>query len=100
MAGAAVYLLYPALQSATLFDFHPVTLAAPLLMFCIWAAEERRWVTLAVCATLAALTQEQVGLLLVALAVWMAWFRHPEPAPGGGGARGRRAGLGGDRGRR
>ena len=42
VAGAAVYLLYPALQSATLFDFHPVTLAAPLLMFCIWAAEEAR----------------------------------------------------------
>jgi uncharacterized membrane protein len=76
VAGAAVYLLYPALQSATLFDFHPVTLAAPLLMFCIWAAEEARYVVLAVCGTLAALTQEQVGLMLVGLAVWMAW-RHP-----------------------
>ena len=76
VAGAAVYLLYPALQSATLFDFHPVTLAAPLLMFCIWAAEEARYGVLAACATLAALTQEQVGLMLVGLAVWMAW-RHP-----------------------
>ena len=76
VAGAAVYLLYPALQSATLFDFHPVTLAAPLLMFCIWAAEEARYGILAACATLAALTQEQVGLMLVGLAVWMAW-RHP-----------------------
>jgi uncharacterized membrane protein len=77
LAGAAVYLLYPALQYATLFDFHPVTLAAPLLLFCIWAAEEARWVTLGACATLAALTQEQVGLMLVGLAVWM-WFRHPD----------------------
>jgi uncharacterized membrane protein len=75
-AGAAVYLLYPALQHATLFDFHPVTLAAPLLMFCIWAAEEARWVVLAGCATLAALTQEQVGVMLVAVAVWLA-IRHP-----------------------
>ena len=33
--------------------------------------------TLGVCATLAALCQEQVGLLLVVLGVW-AWFRHPE----------------------
>ena len=65
-------------SSATLFDFHPVTLAAPLLMFCIWAAEERRYAVLAVCATLAALTQEQVGLMLVGLAVWMAWFGHPD----------------------
>ena len=77
LAGAAAYLLYPALGNATLFDFHPVTLAAPLLLFCIWAFEESRWVALAVCATLAALCQEQVGLLLVALAVW-GWFRHPE----------------------
>ena len=41
-----MYLLFPALQHATLFDFHPVTLAAPLLLFCIWAAEERRYVVL------------------------------------------------------
>ena len=32
--------------------------------------------TLAVCATLAVLCQEQVGLLIAALAVWL-WFRHP-----------------------
>ena len=54
----------------------PVTLAAPLLLFCIWAAEEARWITLGVCATLAVLCQEQVGLLIAALAVWL-WFRHP-----------------------
>jgi uncharacterized membrane protein len=76
LAGAAVYLLLPAVQSATLFDFHPVTLAAPLLLWCIWAAEEGRWVVLTVCASLALICQEQVGLLLVALAVWL-WFRHP-----------------------
>lgn len=76
VAGAVVYLMAPGLQHATLFDFHPVTLAAPLLLFCIWAAEEARWVTLGVCATLAVLCQEQVGLLIAALAVWL-WFRHP-----------------------
>jgi uncharacterized membrane protein len=76
VAGAAVYLLYPALQHATLFDFHPVTLAAPLMLFCIWAIEERRYAVLGVCAGLACLTQEQVGLVVAGLAVWM-WFRHP-----------------------
>jgi uncharacterized membrane protein len=76
-AAAGIYLLYPPLQYATLFDFHPVTLAAPLLLFCIWAAEEGRWWTLGVCAALAALSQEQVGLALVVLAVWLA-ARHPE----------------------
>ncbi len=77
VAGAVAYLMAPGLMNATLFDFHPVTLAAPLLLFCIWAAEEARWVTLAVCATLAVLCQVQVGVLVAALAVWL-WFRHPD----------------------
>jgi uncharacterized membrane protein len=76
VAAAAVYLLYPALQHAVLFDFHPVTLAAPLLMTCIWAADAGRWWWLTAAAGLALMTQEQVGLMLVGLAVWM-WFARP-----------------------
>lgn len=71
LAAAAVYLLYPPLQWTTLTEFHPVTLAAPLLMFCIWAAEERRYLVLTVAAALAALTKEEVGLALMMLGVWM-----------------------------
>lgn len=72
LAAAAVYLLYPPLQWAVVTDVHAVTLAAPLLMFCIWAAEERRWVVLATCAPLAALGKEQVGLALAVLGAWLA----------------------------
>jgi len=71
VAAAAVYLLYPPLQWATVTEFHPVTLAAPLLMFCIWAAEERRYLLLSVLAVLAALTKEEVGLALAMLGLWM-----------------------------
>jgi uncharacterized membrane protein len=71
VAAAAVYLLYPPLQWATLTEFHPVTLAAPLLLYCIWAAEERRYVLLSVFAVLAALTKEEVGLALAVLGLWM-----------------------------
>ncbi|HEX2508420.1 MAG TPA: DUF2079 domain-containing protein [Miltoncostaeaceae bacterium] len=71
VAAAAVYLLYPPLQWATLTEFHPVTLAAPLLLFCIWAAEERRYALLTVFAVLAALTKEEVGLALAVLGIWM-----------------------------
>jgi len=71
LARAAVYLLCPPLQWATLTEFHPVTLAAPLLLFCIWAAEERRYLALTVFAVLAALTKEEVGLALAMLGVWM-----------------------------
>ena len=71
VAAAAVYLLYPPLQWATLTEFHPVTLAAPLLLYCIWAAEERRYALLAITAALAALTKEEVGLALAVLGLWM-----------------------------
>lgn len=71
VAFAAVALLLPAVQWATLFDFHAVTLAAPLLLWCIWAAVAGRYVTLAVLAVLAALTKEQVGLALFVLGLWM-----------------------------
>ncbi len=71
VAFAAAALLLPAVQWATLFDFHPVTLAAPLLLWCIWAAVAGRWATLGVVAVLAVLTKEQVGLALVVLGVWM-----------------------------
>ncbi len=71
VAAAAVYLLYPPLQWATLTEFHPVTLAAPLLLYCIWAAEERRYALLAITAALAALTKEEVGLALAMLGLWM-----------------------------
>ncbi len=71
VAGAAVYLLYPPLMWTTVAEFHPVTLAAPLLLWCIWAAEERRLVTLTVLAALAILSKEEVGLAVAMLGVWM-----------------------------
>lgn len=75
VAFAAVYLLYPPVQWLVVTEFHPVALATPLLLFCIWAVEEHRPVWLAVCAPLAALTKEQVGLSLAMLGVW-ALVRH------------------------
>lgn len=72
LAAAGVYLLYPTLHWATVTDMHAVTLAAPLLMTCMWAAEERRWWVLGLCAPLAALSKEQVGLALAVLGLWVA----------------------------
>ena len=70
-ACAGVYLLYPPLQWAVLFDFHPVTLATPLLLWCIWAIEENRPVWLAVCASLSLVTKEEVGLAIAGLGLWV-----------------------------
>jgi uncharacterized membrane protein len=71
LAGAALYLLFPALQWAVVTEFHPVVLAAPFLAFAIWAAEESRYVWLAVFSGLALLSKEQIGLSLVVLGIWM-----------------------------
>jgi uncharacterized membrane protein len=76
VAFGAVYLLYPPLQWATVTEFHAVTLAAPLLLWCIWAADAGRMVTLGVLATAAALCKEEVGLSLAILGLWMAVSLH------------------------
>jgi len=76
VAFGAVYLLYPPLQWATVTEFHAVTLAAPLLLWCIWAADEGRMVTLGVLAAAAALCKEEVGLALAVLGLWMAVSLH------------------------
>lgn len=75
MAGAAAYLLYAPLQWATLTDLHAVTLAAPLIMLAIWAAEARRDLVLGVAVGLALLGKEQVGLALAILGIWIV-VRH------------------------
>lgn len=69
---AFTYLLYPPLQYATLYDFHPVTLAPPLLLFAIWALRQRRYLLLAIFTVLALATKEEVGLLVVALGLYAA----------------------------
>ncbi|HLE43979.1 MAG TPA: DUF2079 domain-containing protein [Methylomirabilota bacterium] len=72
LAGAGAYLLYPPLQWAAITEFHPVTLAAPLLAFAIWAAETGRLGRLALFAGLALLAKEEVGLSIAVLGIWMA----------------------------
>lgn len=71
VAFAAVVLLAPATQWAVLFDFHPVTLAIPLLLWAVWAAVAQRNPVLIIALVLACATKEQVGLAVMMLGVWM-----------------------------
>lgn len=71
VAFAAVVLLLPATQWATLFDFHPVTLAIPLVLWAIWAADARRNVVFVIAVVLACATKEHVGLAIALMGVWM-----------------------------
>ena len=73
LAGAAfgiVYLLYAPVQWLTLDDFHAVSLACPLLLFAFWKLDEDRLPAFAVFAIAAALTKEEIGLVLAAMGLW------------------------------
>ena len=70
---ALAYLLYPPTQWLVLDDFHPVALAAPLLLWGFWFLDEDRLVAFAAVAFAAVLTKEQVGLVVGAIGVWYAF---------------------------
>ena len=80
VALAAAYLFYPALEAANLAEFHPVALAAPLLLFA-FDFLDRGWpVPFLVAASLAMTTKEHVPLG-VAVMGWYAW-QHGRKALG------------------
>jgi uncharacterized membrane protein len=79
---ALVYLLYPAVQWLTLNEFHPVALACPLLLFAFWYLDEDRLAAFAVFAALAALTKEEIPLVLAGMGVWYAVSRKQWVAGG------------------
>ena len=88
LAFALVYLLYPPTQWLVVDDFHPVALAAPLLLAAIWFLDEGRLLPFALCAGAACLTKEQIGLVVAVLGIWHA--RGARPAAGGARHPGRR----------
>lgn len=68
---AAVYLLFPALQGANLFEFHPVTLAAGILPFAYWYLRQGRFGHFALFSLLASACQEDVFLLVGMLGFYL-----------------------------
>jgi uncharacterized membrane protein len=74
-AFAFAYLLYPSTQWNAHFEFHPVSLAIPLLLFAIWYLDEDRFLAFLPFGVAAAATKEHMGLLVAWLGVWYA-LRH------------------------
>jgi uncharacterized membrane protein len=70
------YLLFPAAEWMTLNEFHPVALACPLLLFAIWYLDEDRLGPFAAFALFAALTREEIGLVVAGLGIWYAIGRR------------------------
>jgi len=72
-AGCALAaLLYPPLQFAVLDEFHPVTLAIPLLLFAfLFLEEDRRWLAVPF-LILAALCKEEIPLVIALMGLYFA----------------------------
>jgi uncharacterized membrane protein len=68
---AGVYLMYPALQAAVVFDFHGVTLAATFLAFALWALLQRRYVAFGVASLLAMSCKEDMPLLVLMMGLYI-----------------------------
>jgi uncharacterized membrane protein len=73
---ALAYLLYPATEWLTLNEFHPVALACPLLLYAFWYLDEDRLALFAVFAVLAALTKEEIPLVIAGMGLWYALSRR------------------------
>ncbi len=73
---ALAYLLYPATQWLTLNEFHPIALACPLLLWAIDLLDQDRVASFVPVAILAALTKEDIGLVVAGLGLWYALARR------------------------
>ncbi len=72
---ALSYLAYPWIGWTAVDALHPVTLAIPLFLYCVWFLDTGRLVPFAACAILAAATGELMGLVVAALGIWYALAR-------------------------
>ncbi len=75
---ATAYLLSPALLGLNIFDFHPVAIATPLLLYALLALEHARYRWFVACCVLAACCKEDVPLAIAMLGLLVAWkYRQP-----------------------
>ncbi len=68
---ALAYLLYPAMQWANFLEFHPETLATPLLLGALYAQQIERWPLFFGLLGLCATTKEVAGLAIIPLGLYL-----------------------------
>ncbi len=66
-----VYLLYPVVFNANLFDFHPEVMAVPALLGAIWAARRRNWLGFLIAVVLVLSCKAVLSLTIAALGLWL-----------------------------
>ncbi len=70
---AVAYLLSPAVLGVNIFDFHPVALATPLLLYAVLALTYRRYGWFILACILAASCKEDVPLTVAILGILVVW---------------------------
>ena len=68
---AFCYLIYPALNWVTLYEFHPIAFATPLLLLSFYYYLERRWWPFLLCVVLSLSCREDVALPVFAMGVFI-----------------------------
>jgi uncharacterized membrane protein len=64
------YLMFPALEAANMFDFHPTTLVAGLFPYAFYFLEKRRYVLFFLFAVLVMSCKEEMPLLIVMMGIY------------------------------
>lgn len=67
------YLLSPALLGVNIFDFHPISLATPLLLYAVLALDYKRYGWFLLCCVLAASCKEDIPLYVALLGILVIW---------------------------
>jgi len=68
---ALVYLLFPGLEAANVFDFHAIALSSTFLAWAFWSLEERRYRRFVVWGLLAMACKEEVPLIVAMMGLWL-----------------------------
>jgi uncharacterized membrane protein len=69
----AAYLLSPALLGLNIFDFHPVSLATPLLLYAILALTYKHYVWFLIACVLASMCKEDIPLSVAVFGILLIW---------------------------
>ena len=76
VAIALLYLLYPAQQQATVYDFHAVTLTAAFLLYTLYFMYTRKTVWLFVFALLSMACKEEIPAVILLFGLWSILFQQ------------------------
>lgn len=72
---ALAYLLYPTVEALNLYEFHPVSLATPLLLFAFLFAYRRQYVPFLLCSAAAMGTKEEIGLVVAMFGLYIGFVQ-------------------------